>query len=52
MLKVAIIGGGSTYTPELIQGFLHCAGTFPRAYGSTIAFATAPDSAAWNAASA
>jgi len=29
MLKVAIIGGGSTYTPELIQGFLHRAATFP-----------------------
>ena len=22
MLKVAVIGGGSTYTPELFQGFL------------------------------
>jgi alpha-galactosidase/6-phospho-beta-glucosidase family protein len=22
MLKVAVIGGGSTYTPELVNGFL------------------------------
>ncbi len=29
MLKVAIIGGGSTYTPELVQGFLDRAETFP-----------------------
>lgn len=31
MLKVAIIGGGSTYTPELVQGFLARAATFPLA---------------------
>jgi 6-phospho-beta-glucosidase len=29
MLKVAVIGGGSTYTPELIQGFLHRVEKFP-----------------------
>ncbi len=29
MLKVAVIGGGSTYTPELVQGFLDRAGIFP-----------------------
>ena len=29
MLKVAVIGGGSTYTPELIQGFLHRQNEFP-----------------------
>ena len=29
MLKVAIIGGGSTYTPELINGFLERTDTFP-----------------------
>ena len=28
-MKVAIIGGGSTYTPELIQGFLDRVSTFP-----------------------
>ncbi len=28
-MKVAIIGGGSTYTPELIQGFLDRVTTFP-----------------------
>lgn len=29
MLKVTIIGGGSTYTPELIQGFLDRQDVFP-----------------------
>lgn len=29
MLKVAVIGGGSTYTPELIMGFLARTKTFP-----------------------
>ncbi|MBN1978886.1 MAG: 6-phospho-beta-glucosidase [Anaerolineae bacterium] len=29
MLKVAIIGGGSTYTPELINGFLERTDAFP-----------------------
>jgi len=29
MLKVAVIGGGSSYTPELINGFLERTGTFP-----------------------
>jgi len=29
MLKVAVIGGGSTYTPELINGFLERVDTFP-----------------------
>jgi len=29
MLKVAVIGGGSTYTPELLQGFLAYTDTFP-----------------------
>jgi 6-phospho-beta-glucosidase len=29
MLKVAVIGGGSTYTPELIKGFLNRYDTFP-----------------------
>jgi 6-phospho-beta-glucosidase len=29
MLKVAVIGGGSTYTPELINGFLARVDTFP-----------------------
>jgi len=29
MLKVAVIGGGSTYTPELIKGFIERIGTFP-----------------------
>ena len=29
MLKVAVIGGGSTYTPELINGFLARRETFP-----------------------
>jgi 6-phospho-beta-glucosidase len=29
MLKVAVIGGGSTYTPELINGFLARMGQFP-----------------------
>ena len=28
-LKVAVIGGGSTYTPELINGFLARAQAFP-----------------------
>lgn len=28
-MKVAVIGGGSSYTPELINGFLERAGTFP-----------------------
>jgi 6-phospho-beta-glucosidase len=28
-MKVAVIGGGSTYTPELIQGFLARADSFP-----------------------
>ena len=28
-MKVAVIGGGSTYTPELVNGFLERAGTFP-----------------------
>ena len=30
-MKVAVIGGGSTYTPELINGFLVRAGSFPLA---------------------
>ena len=29
MLKVAVIGGGSTYTPELVNGFLARLGQFP-----------------------
>jgi 6-phospho-beta-glucosidase len=29
MLKVAVIGGGSTYTPELIKGFFERIDTFP-----------------------
>lgn len=29
MLKIAVIGAGSTYTPELINGFLERLGTFP-----------------------
>jgi 6-phospho-beta-glucosidase len=29
MMKVAVIGGGSTYTPELINGFLARTRTFP-----------------------
>jgi 6-phospho-beta-glucosidase len=29
MMKVAVIGGGSSYTPELINGFIERAGTFP-----------------------
>ena len=29
MLKVAVIGGGSSYTPELIQGFLDRVDAFP-----------------------
>lgn len=29
MLKVAVIGGGSTYTPELINGFIERKDTFP-----------------------
>jgi 6-phospho-beta-glucosidase len=28
-MKVAVIGGGSTYTPELVNGFLERAGQFP-----------------------
>jgi len=30
-MKVAVIGGGSTYTPELIHGFLDRLGSFPLA---------------------
>lgn len=29
MMKVAVIGGGSSYTPELINGFLERIGSFP-----------------------
>ena len=29
MLKVAVIGGGSTYTPELVNGFLERIANFP-----------------------
>ena len=29
LLKVAVIGGGSSYTPELINGFLERIGSFP-----------------------
>ncbi|HEY5903438.1 MAG TPA: 6-phospho-beta-glucosidase [Anaerolineales bacterium] len=29
MMKIAVIGGGSTYTPELVNGFLARAGTLP-----------------------
>lgn len=29
MMKVAVIGGGSTYTPELVNGFLERTATFP-----------------------
>ena len=29
MLKVAVIGGGSTYTPELLHGFIERQDTFP-----------------------
>ena len=29
MLKVAVIGGGSTYTPELVNGFLERMDQFP-----------------------
>jgi len=28
-MKVAVIGGGSTYTPELIMGFMQRAESFP-----------------------
>ena len=28
-MKVAVIGGGSTYTPELVSGFLDRVGEFP-----------------------
>lgn len=28
-MKVTVIGGGSTYTPELLMGFLACANSFP-----------------------
>ena len=28
-MKVAVIGGGSTYTPELVTGFIARAGVFP-----------------------
>lgn len=28
-MKVAVIGGGSSYTPELVNGFLERAATFP-----------------------
>ena len=28
-MKVAVIGGGSSYTPELINGFLERVGSFP-----------------------
>src|SRR5574342_615675 len=28
-MKIAVIGGGSTYTPELVNGFLARAGTLP-----------------------
>ena len=31
MLKVAVIGGGSTYTPELVNGFLARTASFPLA---------------------
>jgi len=30
-MKIAVIGGGSTYTPELVNGFLERAGGFPLA---------------------
>jgi len=30
-MKVTVIGGGSSYTPELIKGFLERAGSFPMA---------------------
>ncbi len=30
-MKVAVIGGGSSYTPELVSGFLDRAGSFPLA---------------------
>ena len=29
MLKVSVIGGGSTYTPELLQGFIEREEVFP-----------------------
>lgn len=29
MMKVAVIGGGSTYTPELVKGFMERAAQFP-----------------------
>lgn len=28
-LKIAVIGGGSSYTPELIEGFIERFATFP-----------------------
>ena len=28
-MKVTVIGGGSTYTPELVNGFLERVGRFP-----------------------
>ena len=28
-MKIVVIGGGSTYTPELVNGFLECIKTFP-----------------------
>ncbi len=30
-MKVSVIGGGSTYTPELVKGFIARAGSFPMA---------------------
>ena len=29
MLKVTVIGGGSTYTPELVMGFIARVSSFP-----------------------
>ncbi len=29
MLKVTVIGGGSTYTPELLNGFIEREADFP-----------------------
>jgi len=28
-MKIAVIGGGSTYTPELVNGFLERTSTLP-----------------------
>lgn len=34
MLKVAVLGGGSTYTPELVNDFLARLNQFPNIFGT------------------